>query len=171
MGEDLAVPRMHARTRSKGRGRIVSALILSLLAMAAALIVLGPSAASAAGSGCTVTGTSGTQTTYACNVPTGTIGPYEVRQWYDLVPTPPQDGSIVHMETDIVDADTGQQVPIQRLMLHHIVFTNLNHQDSTCAGQGYLGFDGRKDFGATFAPQRFYAAGEERAKMSLPPGY
>ena len=38
-------------------------------------------------------------------------------------------------------------------------------------GQGYTGFDGRKEFGNTFAPQRFYAAGEERAKMSMPAGY
>ena len=74
------------------------------------------------------------------------------------------------METDIVDEGTNAQVPISRLMLHHIVFLNLNRQDSTCAGQGYLGFDNR-DFGNKFAPQRFYAAGEERAKMSLPPGY
>ncbi len=86
-------------------------------------------------------------------------------------PTPASGGSITHMETDVVDVDTGAQVPIQRLMLHHIVFTNLNRQDATCKGQGYTGFDGRKDFGSTFAPQRFYAAGEERAKMSLPAGY
>ncbi len=105
-------------------------------------------------------------------MPTGTIGGYEVRQWYARVPNPtPEGGFITHMETDIVDADTGAQVPIQRLMLHHIVFINLNRQDSTCAGKGYLGFDSRKDFGSTFAPQRFYAAGEERAKMSLPDGY
>jgi len=44
-------------------------------------------------------------------------------------------------------------------MLHHIVFTNVNHQDTTCAGRGYVGFGGEKDFGNTFAPQRFYAAG------------
>src|SRR5262245_3760647 len=113
----------------------------------------------------------GTLTTYECNVPTGTIGGYEVRQWYDVVPTPAENGFITHMETDVVDDVTGEQVPIQRLMLHHIVFINLNHQDATCAGQGYTGFDGRKDFGNTFAPQRFYAAGEERAKMSLPTGY
>ncbi|HKG35000.1 MAG TPA: plastocyanin/azurin family copper-binding protein [Solirubrobacterales bacterium] len=110
------------------------------------------------------------KTTYKCNIPTGTIGGYEVRQWYALAPTPPEDGSITHMETDIVDDVTGEPVPISRLMLHHIVFINLNRQDSTCGGQGYLGFDGRKGFG-NFAPQRFYAAGEERAKMSMPPGY
>jgi hypothetical protein len=56
-------------------------------------------------------------------------------------------------------------------MLHHIVFLDVNRPDSTCAGQGYMGFDGRKEFGNNFAPQRFYAAGEERAKMSMPSGY
>lgn len=160
---------MDARTRSKGRRGIVSALFVCLLAMAASLVLLGPSAATAAGGSCSAIGTSGTQTTYSCNVPTGTIGPYEVRQWYDLVPTPPQTGSITHMETDIIDADTGQQVPISRLMLHHIVFTNINKRDYTCSN--YVGFDGRQSFGSNFSPQRFYAAGEERAKMSMPPGY
>ena len=70
-----------------------------------------------------------------------------------------------------MDERTGAQVPIPRLMLHHIVFLDANKQDNTCGGQGYIGFDGRKEFGNTFAPQRFYAAGEERAKMSMPPGY
>ena len=99
------------------------------------------------------TSTSGTKKTYVCNVPTGTIAGYEVRQWYAAVPnpTPGSGGSITHMDTDIVDADTGAQVPIQRLMLHHIVFTNLNRQDSTCAGEGYLGFDNRR---TSAAPSR-----------------
>jgi plastocyanin len=162
----LPATRTDARTRVKGRAAIASALLVGLLATAM-FIVLAPSATAAGGS-CTVSSTSGTQTTYSCNVPTGTIGPYEVRQWIDLVPTPPQTGSITHMETDIIDADTGQQVPISRLMLHHIVFTNLNKHDATC--NNYTGFDGRQGFG-NFSPQRFYAAGEERAKMSMPPGY
>jgi plastocyanin len=145
-----------------------------LLAVGAGIALLSPAGAPAASpaANCDAGAPSGpTQTTYKCNVPTGTIGGYEVRQWYAQVPTPPEDGFITHMETDVVDDATGDQVPIQRLMLHHIVFTNLNHQDATCKGQGYVGFDGRKDFGSTFAPQRFYAAGEERAKMSLPDGY
>jgi plastocyanin len=162
----LLATRTDARTRSKGRAGIASALLVGLLATAM-FIVLAPTA-TAAGGGCTATSTSGTQTTYSCNVPTGTIGPYEVRQWYDLVPTPPQTGSITHMETDIIDADTGAQVPISRLMLHHIVFTNLNKRDLTC--NNYTGFDGRQGFG-NFSPQRFYAAGEERAKVSMPAGY
>ena len=157
--------RMEARTRSS---RCAGLRLLGLLGVAAGIALLGPSAASAA-SGCDAgTATGPHETTYECNVPTGTIGGYEVRQWYAGVPTPPENGYITHMETDIVDVNTGQQVPIQRLMLHHIVFTNLNRRDSTC--QSYTGFDGR-NFGGNFAPQRFYAAGEERAKMSMPAGY
>ncbi len=167
----MGTTRMDARTRShRGKAAVFAALLVA--AMAAAL--LAPSIGDAANptAGCdTGTQIGPTQKTYECNIPTGTIGGYEVRQWYALAPTPDLDGHITHMETDIVDEGTGDQVPISRLMLHHIVFINLNRQDSTCAGQGYTGFDGRKDFGNTFAPQRFYAAGEERAKMSMPAGY
>jgi plastocyanin len=166
----VGAPRMEAGAHCKGRVRLIQALLGSVLTAACAAIVLGPAGASAAANSCTVVATAGTQTTWDCNIPTGEIAGYEVRQWYTLGDTPPEDGYITHMETDVVDADTGQQVPISRLMLHHIVFLNLAHQDSTCAGQGYTGFDSRKDFG-TFAPQRFYAAGEERMKMSMPPGY
>jgi Plastocyanin len=150
------------------------ARLVGLLGAVAAVALFAPAAASATppAAGCDGgTPAGGTLTTYECNVPTGTIGGYEVRQWYMGVPTPPQDGFITHMQTDVVDDVTGEQVPIQRLMLHHIVFINANRTDATCEGQGYTGFDGRKDFGNTFAPQRFYAAGEERAKMSLPAGY
>ena len=55
---------------------------------------------------------------------------------HDLVPTPPEDGYITHMETDIVDDGTGEPVPISRLMLHHIVFTNLNQPGQHLRGQG-----------------------------------
>jgi plastocyanin len=167
----VGLSRMEARIRSKGAA---PARLAGLLGAVAAVALFAPAAASATppAAGCdSGTPAGGTLTTYECNVATGTIGGYEVRQWYAPVPTPSENGFITHMQTDVVDDVTGEQVPIQRLMLHHIVFTNLNHQDSTCAGQGYTGFDGRKDFGATFAPQRFYAAGEERAKMSLPTGY
>ncbi len=148
--------------------------LVGLMAALGAIALFVPAGASATtpAKGCDAgTPTGSTLTTYECNVPTGTIGGYEVKQWDLPVPTPAKDGYITHMETDIVDDVTGEPVPIQRLMLHHIVFTNLNHQDSTCAGQGYVGFGGKKDFGDKFAPQRFYAAGEERAKMSLPTGY
>ena len=165
------------RTRTAARRRThrpKPALFAGLLCAAMAAALMAPSMGDAANptASCDAgTPVGPTQTTYRCNIPTGTIGGYEVRQWYAIAPTPPENGFITHMETDIVDEGTGQQVPISRLMLHHIVFLNINRQDSTCAGQGYVGFDGRRDFGSSFAPQRFYAAGEERAKMSMPPGY
>ena len=126
---------------------------LLVAAMAAALLVPSAGSATSGVAGCdTGTPAGPNLTTYECNIPTGTIGGYEVRQWYALAPTPPENGFITHMETDIVDEGTGAQVPISRLMLHHIVFLDVNRQDSTCAGQGYMGFDGRKEFGNTFAP-------------------
>ena len=162
--------RRDARTRSH---HATPTLFAGLLGAVAAVALMVPSLGSAAGPGASCdagTPAGPNETTYKCNIPTGTIGGYEVRQWYGLAPTPAQNGFITHMETDIVDEGTGAQVPISRLMLHHIVFLNLNRQDNTCGGQGYLGFDGRKGFG-TLAPQRFYAAGEERMKLSMPPGY
>jgi plastocyanin len=167
----VGTSRTDARTPSHGIKLALCGALIGALMTVALLI---PSRGSAANpvAGCDAGTPAGpNQTTYECNIPTGTIGGYEVRQWYTLAPTPAQDGYITHMETDIIDEGTGDQVPISRLMLHHIVFVNINHQDSTCGGEGYVGFDGRKDFGNTFAPQRFYAAGEERAKMSMPPGY
>jgi plastocyanin len=95
------------------------------------------------------------------------VGGYEVKQSFALAPHAPVDGKITNMEVDVVDAD-GSPVPIQRLMLHHIVFANLNRMDSTC--DTIMGFDERPNqlFSAN---ERFYAAGEERAKLALPPGY
>ena len=168
----MGTSRREARSPSH---RIKAAVCGALLCTALSIALVAPSGAPAANPGCSVKSTSGTQTTYECNFSTGTIGGYEVRQWIDGAPNPlagtgTENGYITHMETDIVDEGTGAQVPISRLMLHHIVFLNAARQDSTCAGQGYLGFDNRKGYG-NFAPQRFYAAGEERAKMSMPPGY
>ena len=168
----MGTPRREARIRSRASKR--SAQFAGLIAAIAAVALFAPAGASAVppSAGCdTGTPAGGTLTTYKCNVPTGTIGGYEVRQWYDAVPTPGSGtGYITHMETDVIDDVTGEQVPISRLMLHHIVFINVNHQDATCADKGYLGFDNRPGFGS-FAPQRFYAAGEERAKFSMPAGY
>ena len=166
----MGASRREARVRKPA---MRSAHFAGLVSAIAAVALLAPAGASAAPptQGCTAGAVSGPETTYECNVPTGTIGGYEVRQWVIGVPTPNADGYITHMETDVIDDVTGDQVPISRLMLHHIVFINASKQDSTCAGKGFVGFGGEKDFGNTFAPQRFYAAGEERAKMSMPPGY
>jgi len=83
-----------------------------------------------------------------------TVGAYQVSLsgGRDPVRAPNLDGYITHMEADVVDVRTGKPVPIKRIMLHHIVFVN---------------------FGSKTFPRRepFYGDGEERAKMSLPPGY
>ncbi len=101
------------------------------------------------------------------------VGGYEVKQQNaDLtIPEPNVDGFVTHMEVDVVDAN-GKPVPISRLMLHHIVFLNGGRffgekRDGTC--DSILGLDSK-----TWLPgvaERFYAAGEERAELSLPPGY
>jgi plastocyanin len=68
------------------------------------------------------------------------------------VANPKLEGYITKMSADVVDVKTGKPVPIKRIMLHHIVFSNL---------------------GSAKAPksQPFYGDGEERAKMDLPDGY
>ena len=91
---------------------------------------------------------------------------YEVQQNIMLAPSPDVNGFITRMEVDIVDGE-GNPIPIQRLMLHHIVFANLARPDRTC--DEFMTFDNQTSLG--FAPERFYAAGEERAKMALPDGY
>ncbi len=100
-----------------------------------------------------------------------TVAGYEVQQSFMVPATHPKfsdsdHGYITRMEVDVVDAD-GTPVPIQRLMLHHIVFANVSTRDRTCAS--VTGFDGNIMPG--FNSERFYAAGEERAKMLLPSGY
>jgi hypothetical protein len=143
-----------ARTGTCGRIRSAIAAVAALALAALAF----PSLASAV------------ETTYEFNVPTGTIDEYEVKQDFMVLQanrTPPVNGYITKMETDVVDATTGDPVPISRLMLHHIVFMNLARADKTCSS--FAGFDGQSQGG--LAPQRFFAAGEERAKLSMPPGY
>lgn len=102
---------------------------------------------------------------------TFTVGPisvqgYEVKQDYFYAPSPKIDGYITRMQVDVVDAD-GNPVPIQRLMLHHIVFGNLSRQDRTC--NAITDFGGYEN--PVLSAERFYGAGEERAKLYLPPGY
>lgn len=110
---------------------------------------------------------SAAEETYTIRTGPITVGGYQVKQEYMGAPTPKVDGHITRMEVDIVDAD-GAQIPIQRLMLHHIVFLNLAQQDRTCTE--FTGFDGETSFG-DLRPERFYGAGEERAKLAFPPGY
>jgi plastocyanin len=86
---------------------------------------------------------------------------------YDGVAEPDLEGHITAMRANIVDED-GKAVPIRRLMLHHIVFLNLGKPDSTCSA--IQGFDaGVPPF--AFSAERFYAMGEERARLQMPEGY
>lgn len=101
------------------------------------------------------------------------VGPYQVKQSdYAIdVPKPVEDGYITRMEVDVVDAN-GKSVPISRLMLHHIVFSNIGENfgskhDSTC--DTFTTLDSKSVIPAI--AERFYAIGEERAEMRLPEGY
>ena len=126
-------------------------------ALCALAILAAPASASAA------------QTTEKITYGPITVGGYQVDQAiaFENVPEPAAEGHITAMSVDIVDAD-GTPVPIRRLMLHHIVFINLNKPDSTC--NSFVGFDaGLGPSG--FSRERFYAAGEERAKLRMPEGY
>jgi plastocyanin len=98
---------------------------------------------------------------------------YQVRQnGFDTsIPTPARTGFITAMEADLVDSK-GRLIPIKRLMLHHIVFSNLGpalgaKQDATCGT--FTALDSVSRIPAM--AERFYGAGEERMKLSLPPGY
>jgi plastocyanin len=81
------------------------------------------------------------------------LSPYSVRLGGGKdIKTPRIKGFITHMEADVVDVRTGKVVPIQRIMLHHIVFSN-------------------RGSGPQPKSQAFYGDGEERARMDLPKGY
>jgi plastocyanin len=126
-------------------------LLVGSLCLALGLLAL-PSAASAA------------TETQTYRLPVSSTG-YQVQQGINFAPNPDVDGFVTRMEVDVVD-ENGQQVPIQRLMLHHIVFLNLNRPDRTCSN--FTLFDNRT---TVPAGERFYAAGEERSKLIMPPGY
>jgi Stress up-regulated Nod 19 len=94
-----------------------------------------------------------------------TIGPYGVVQGETLVPSPKLDGHVVGMSATLVDA-AGVELPVQNVMLHHVVFGKLGARDYTCST--YTGYDGRPR--PAFA-ERFYGLGEERTEIQFPPGY
>jgi plastocyanin len=91
---------------------------------------------------------------------------YQVRQEMTQADHPNVDGSITAMSVDIVDAN-GAPVPIQRLMLHHIVFSKLGDPNPQCPQ--FTGFDSAQKLPGLARP--FYGAGEERNVLQLPPGY
>src|SRR3954452_4284943 len=68
-----------------------------------------------------------------------TVKGYQVKQEMTLAAHPKVDGFITRMSANIVDKD-GAPVPIQRLMLHHIVFSQLSNQLNAQCPQ-FTGFD------------------------------
>ncbi len=97
-----------------------------------------------------------------------TVGGYQVKYGFLPAPHPPGNGYVTRMDVDVVDGPgpDAKQVPISRLMLHHIVFVNVARRDRTCGN--FTSFDSVSKLPGA---ERFYAAGEERARMVLPSGY
>jgi plastocyanin len=150
-----------------------------LLAVVLPCLILGlaPGAASAqldnAGS-CVEVGSQGTKHDYRCRMGPVTVAPFQVltKELIFSVPKPDIDGYVTSMNVDVVDAN-GNHVPINRLMLHHIVFLNFGKsfgekRDPTC-GDSFEAWNTMTTL--PNAAERFYAAGEERAQMQLPDGY
>jgi plastocyanin len=93
------------------------------------------------------------------------MDPFEVEQEQAIV-NPGVEGYITGMSVDVVNPD-GTQVPINRVMLHHIVFARLGVKHPGC--DTITGFDSKTKLPAAGEPM--YAAGEERQVMALPQGY
>jgi plastocyanin len=71
-----------------------------------------------------------------------------------LAPSPSEDGYVVGLQAEVVDAQ-GRVQGRRQVMLHHIVIAKVGALDATCGGP----------------TERFYAEGEERTQLRLPPGY
>ena len=147
------------------------AVVLSCLVLS--LVPAGASAQDNAGS-CVQTGSEGTKRDYRCRMGPIIVGPFQVltKELIFGVPKPDVDGFVTSMSVDVVDPN-GKQVPINRLMLHHIVFINIGKslgekRHPTCQ-QGIESWDTMTRFPPAGEP--FYGAGEERARMELPDGY
>src|SRR5687767_1228461 len=85
-----------------------------------------------------------------------TLNPYEVRftsRTTRSVKAPGLDGYLVRMHARVVDR-AGKPIPVQRAMLHHIVYKTRSRRDPVCGGR-----------------QSFYGTGEENQSLRLPPGY
>jgi plastocyanin len=84
------------------------------------------------------------------------VAPYDVRFTSPStrqVRAPRLDGFLVGMHARVVDR-RGRAMPVQRVMLHHIVYKNRRRQDRVCGG-----------------PESFYGTGEENETLRFPRGY
>lgn len=135
---------------SLGKARVAVALACVVAVIVAAAVAMGAGSAGA-----------GTVHTYVFRVGPFPIGAYEVQ--YNpgraAIPTPPVNGFVTDMSARVVNA-SGRPVPVTRVMLHHVIFSDAGvpgafRGDGTCPS----------------APQRFYGTGEEHETMRLPAGY
>ena len=101
------------------------------------------------------------------------LGAFEVdeRDYVYGVPRPPGDIWVTSMDARVVDA-RGKEVPLRRVMLHHVGFANAGgrvgeRRDPTC--KDFLLWDSRTRVPAT--SERFFAIGEEATVGALPEGY
>jgi hypothetical protein len=126
--------------------------VLVLLAMISALLAASPAALAA-----TTTVRWGPYT-----IPAGTMAePGMIHNKLQLaVRRPCTDCYITGFKPDLVYADGTKATMDQGPMLHHAVWTSQWRTDATC-GNAWLGLAG----------ERFFAAGNERTAISLPPGY
>lgn len=90
------------------------------------------------------------------------VAPYQVRYTTPeakFVQAPDMDGHIVEMHARVVD-ESGEQIPVERIMLHHVLYKNLGR------------FDGEvRDPVCGSRAQSFYGTGEENQTLRFPPGY
>jgi hypothetical protein len=94
-----------------------------------------------------------------------TVTKFQVARGVQFAPSPKVDGYVVGMSAEVVDV-LGNPVPMQDVMLHHVVFAKLGVPDYTCSSiTDYSGHP------APLQAQRFYAEGEERYSLGLPEGY
>jgi plastocyanin len=119
----------------------------ALLAAALALLVLAAPAAAS-------------ERTFKLRFGPVALDGYQVKQNSDPVKSPPVNGYITHMRAHVVDKQ-GRDIPIKRLMLHHVLFTNRGRHD------------GERHDGACpdLARERIYGTGEEHQVLDLPDGY
>jgi plastocyanin len=98
--------------------------------------------------------------TYTIRSEPVTLGGFQTKYPTGRVRTPKHSGYIVRMDARLVDR-RGHQVPIKRVMLHHVVFIS----------SGYPGGPPKRSSCEGRNGEPFYGTGEEHQQMILPPGY
>jgi plastocyanin len=133
-------------------GRHVLRILPVVLILAGATLVAGELTRSTASGGVrTVTLRYGPISLHSYEVERGTVWPQ----------TPRMDGFITKMSARIVDAD-GREIPIGRVMMHHVLFSNEGGPSPTDRPDGAC---------PDIHRERFFGRGEEGRDLDLPDGY